>query len=262
MSSETEHGHSQPSPVGVPLADAVVGHLAVNAGSGAMFDGIARRYDVLNRVMTFGIDQGWRRRAVRLLQLPANAHVLDLATGTADLAMLIARMHPDARVTAVDPSRGMLAVGREKVAAAQMDGRVTLREGDAQALPFADGTFDGVTIGFGIRNVPDRALALREMARVCKPGARVVVLEATEPPPTLLGWGARVHLRVVVPRLGALLSGAPAEYRYLQKSIANFPSPQEFAGLMTAAGLTMEHVIALFLGVSHLWVGRVPETKR
>lgn len=250
------------SPVGVPLADAVVGHLAVNAGSGAMFDGIAKRYDFLNRVMTFGIDQGWRRRAVRLLQLPKDARVLDLATGTADLAMLTARMHPDAHVIAVDPSRGMLAVGREKVAKAGLSARVELVEGDAQALPFADATFDGVTIGFGIRNVPDRQKALREMARVCKPGGRVVILEATEPPPTLLGWGARLHLRVVVPRLGALLSGAPAEYRYLQKSIANFPSPAEFSGLMEGAGMRMEHVISLFLGVSHLWVGRIPEPPR
>lgn len=245
------------NPVGLALPHGVTQD--VTAGSGAMFDGIAARYDFLNRVMTFGIDRRWRRRAIQLLQLPANARVLDLATGTADLAILAAQLHPDAQVTGVDPSRGMLEVGRRKVLAAHLNSRVTLQEGDAQQLRFPDAHFDGVTIGFGIRNVPDRQKALREMTRVCKPGGRIVVLEATEPPPTLLGLGARLHLRVVVPRLGALLSGAPAEYRYLQKSIAHFPTPPEFAQLMQDAGQEVEQVIPLLVGVAHLWVARVPQ---
>lgn len=244
------------SPVGAPLAQAAAGD--VLGGSGAMFDGIAKRYDFLNRVMTFGIDQRWRRRAIALLELPPNARVLDLATGTADLAIMTAQLHGDATVTALDPSRGMLAVGQEKVAAAGLAARVTLVVGDAQHLPFADATFDGVTMGFGIRNVPDRLAALREMTRVVKPGGRIVILEATEPPPSLLSWGARVHMRLVVPRLGAWLSGAPAEYRYLQKSISEFPSPAAFAALMQEAGQEAVAVVPLLLGVSHLWVTRVP----
>jgi demethylmenaquinone methyltransferase/2-methoxy-6-polyprenyl-1,4-benzoquinol methylase len=246
----------QQSPVGAPLAQAAAGD--VLGGSGAMFDGIAKRYDFLNRVMTFGIDQRWRRRAIALLQLPPHAKVLDLATGTADLAMMTAKIHADALVTALDPSRGMLAVGQEKVTAAKLDARVTLVVGDAQHLPFADASFDGVTMGFGIRNVPDRLAALKEMTRVVKPGGRIVILEATEPPLGLLSWGARVHMRVVVPLLGAWLSGAPAEYRYLQKSISEFPSPDQFAQLMRDAGQEVVTVVPLLLGVSHLWVARVP----
>ncbi len=245
------------SPVGAPLSQAAAGD--VLGGSGAMFDGIAKRYDLLNRVMTFGIDQRWRRRAIALLELPKGAHVLDLATGTADLAIMTAQLHPDAQVTALDPSRGMLAVGETKVTAAGLQDRVKLVVGDAQHLPFADATFDGVTMSYGIRNVPDRLAALREMTRVVRPGGRIVILEATEPPANLLTWGALLHIRVVVPRLGAWLSGAPAEYRYLQKSIAGFPSPAAFADLMRAAGQDVVAVVPLLLGVSHLWVARVPQ---
>ncbi len=245
------------SPVGAPLAQAAAGD--VLGGSGAMFDGIAKRYDLLNRVMTFGIDQRWRRRAIALLALPANARVLDLATGTADLAIMTAQLHPDAHVTALDPSRGMLAVGAQKVAAAGLQTRVSLVVGDAQALPFPDASFDGVTMSYGIRNVPNRLVALREMTRVVRPGGRIVILEATEPEPGLLTWGARLHIRVVVPRLGAWLSGAPAEYRYLQKSISEFPSPAAFAELMRQAGQDVVAVVPLLLGVSHLWVARVPQ---
>lgn len=246
----------QESPVGAPLAQATAGD--VLGGSGAMFDGIARRYDLLNRVMTFGIDQRWRRRAIALLQLPRDAKVLDLATGTADLAIMTARLHADAQVTGLDPSQGMLTVGKDKVVAAGLQSRVTLVVGDARKLPFADASFDGITMGYGIRNVPDRPAALREMTRVVKPGGRIVILEATEPKPGLLTWGALLHMRVVVPRLGAWLSGAPAEYRYLQQSISEFPSPEAFADLMRAAGQEIVAVEPLLLGVSHLWVSRVP----
>ncbi len=245
------------SPVGVPLSQAAAGD--VLGGSGAMFDGIAKRYDFLNRVMTFGIDQRWRRRAIGLLDLPPNARVLDLATGTADLAVQIARLHPDARVTALDPSRGMLAVAATKVAAAKLQSRVALVVGDARQLPFADATFDGITMGYGIRNVPDRLAALREMTRVVRPGGRIVILEATEPRPGLLTWAPRLHIRVVVPRLGAWLSGAPAEYRYLQESISEFPTPAAFADLMRQAGQEVVAVVPLLLGVSHLWVAHVPQ---
>ena len=137
-----------------------------------MFDRIARRYDLLNRVLSFGNDQRWRRRAVRSLDLdPARpARVLDLATGTADLAILIARTHPAAKVIGVDPAERMLEEGRRKVEAAGLADRVELVPGDAETLPFPEAHFDAVTIAFGIRNVPDRLRGLREMARVTRPG--------------------------------------------------------------------------------------------
>jgi len=223
-------------------------------GSGAMFDGIARRYDLLNRVMSMGIDRRWRKRTVRALALPAGARVLDLATGTGDLALEIARLHPDARVTGSDPSEGMLEIGRRKVAARGLADRVELVVGDAQAIELADASVDGVCIAFGIRNVPDRGLALREMARVCKPGGRVAILELGEPRRGVIAPLARFHIRHVVPRLGALLSGAP-EYRYLQSSIAAFPPPEAFAALMRTSGLAVIEVVPLTFGVCTLYVG-------
>lgn len=222
-------------------------------GSGAMFDAIAHRYDLLNRVMSLGIDQRWRRRTVRALELPASAQVLDLATGTADVALAITRAHPDARITGLDPSERMLAIGRQKVAARGLDASIELLCGDAQALPFPDRSFDGVCIAFGIRNVPDRGRALREMARVTRPGGRIAVLELSEPGGGPLSALARFHIHTVVPRLGALLSGAP-EYRYLQQSIAAFPPAAEFADLMRKSDLEVLRVQPLTFGVCHLFV--------
>lgn len=227
------------------------GDLAPRGGSGEMFDLIARRYDLLNRVLSMGVDQGWRRQTVRALALPEGARVLDLATGTADLAIQIARRHPDATVVGLDPSQNMLDVGRDKVA--PLDGRVRLDLGDAQSLPYDDDHFDGVTIAFGIRNVPDRARALREMARVTRPGGRVAILELSEPQGGILGPLARFHIRVLVPRIGGWLSGS-REYRYLQESIAAFPPPDEFADVMEGAGLRVLEVRPLTFGVCCLYV--------
>jgi demethylmenaquinone methyltransferase / 2-methoxy-6-polyprenyl-1,4-benzoquinol methylase len=225
------------------------------AGSGAMFDRIAHRYDLLNRVLSLGIDQRWRRRAVRSLGLDGRfpARVLDVATGTGDLALLIARRHPRATVEGIDPSPRMLARARDKARRASLDDRVRLVRADAEALPYPDATFDGVTIAFGVRNVPDRERGLREMGRVTRPGGRVAVLELSEPGGSLLGRAARFHVHTVVPRIGALLSGE-REYRYLQSSIAAFPSAAEFAMVMEAAGLRVIRVVALTLGVCHLYV--------
>jgi demethylmenaquinone methyltransferase / 2-methoxy-6-polyprenyl-1,4-benzoquinol methylase len=222
-------------------------------GSGAMFDRIAARYDAMNRVLSFGLDRGWRRRAVRALRLGDRPRVLDLATGTGDLAIDIARMHPRAEVIGLDPSPRMLAVAQAKLARRRLDDRVTLVRGDAQHLPYASCEMDAATIAFGIRNVPDRLAALREMARVVRPGGRICVLELGEPRRGLLARAARFHTRYVVPRLGALLSGA-REYRYLQNSIAAFPPSGEFARLMERAGLHVIDVVPLTFGVCTLYV--------
>jgi demethylmenaquinone methyltransferase/2-methoxy-6-polyprenyl-1,4-benzoquinol methylase len=226
-----------------------------------MFDAIAARYDLLNRVLSLGVDQRWRRRTVRALALPSMARVLDLATGTADLAIMVARAHPDASVVGVDPSRNMLAIGERKVADARLAGRVSLTHGDAERLAFPDDSFDGVAMAFGIRNVPDRAAALREMARVTRPGGRIAVLELSEPRGGLLGPLARFHIHTVVPRLGAALSGW-REYRYLHESIAAFPPPEAFAATMRAAGLRVLEVAPLTFGVSCLFVATPAKGER
>lgn len=225
-------------------------------GSGSMFDRIAERYDFVNRVLSLGLDIGWRVAASRALALGSdeNGEVLDLASGTGDLAIQIAKMHPSATVLGTDPSANMLAIGRQKIGSAHLGGRVRLETGDAQAIDAADGRFAGATISFGIRNVPDRAKALREMTRVVRPGGRVVVLELGEPNVGILGPLARFHVRYLVPRIGALLSGA-AEYKYLQTSIAAFPPAEAFAEMMREAGLSEVTHTPLTFGACTLYVG-------
>jgi demethylmenaquinone methyltransferase / 2-methoxy-6-polyprenyl-1,4-benzoquinol methylase len=226
---------------------------SVREGSGAMFDGIAKRYDLLNRVISLGIDQSWRKKTIAALRLAPKARVLDLATGTADLAILAARAESSATVVGLDPSSRMLEVGRQKVARAGLNDRVELVIGDAERLPFEDRSFDGICMAFGIRNVPDRDRALREMARVIRPGGTIAILELSEPRAGLLGPLARFHIHTVVPYVGALLSGS-REYRYLQQSIASFPPPAEFTRRMAEAGLEPIETRALTFGVCHLYV--------
>ncbi|MGB9337608.1 MAG: bifunctional demethylmenaquinone methyltransferase/2-methoxy-6-polyprenyl-1,4-benzoquinol methylase UbiE [Polyangiales bacterium] len=224
-----------------------------NPGSGEMFDQIAGRYDLLNRLMSMGIDQSWRRKTVAALKLPAGARVLDLATGTGDLALMIARLHTDARVVGSDPSSRMLVVGVQKVMRTGLADRVHLEIGDAQALPYENDSFDGCCIAFGIRNVPDRSAALAEMARVTKPGGRVAVLELGEPSVGWLSPFARFHVRKVIPRIGGMLSGS-REYKYLQESIAAFPPADQFAEQMQASGLKVLDVQPLTFGACNLFV--------
>lgn len=234
------------------MARTEVSAAAPRPGSGAMFDGIARRYDPLNRLMTFGLDRSWREKTVRSLALPENARVLDLATGTADVALLLARRHPDASVVGLDPSEGMLEIGRSKVAARGLAGRVALEAGEAENLPYKNASFDGVTIAFGIRNVEDRPRALREIARVLRPGGRLAILEANEPR-GLLAPLTRLHLRILVPLLGAFLSSGK-EYRYLQTSMEAFPPPERFAALIETCGLRVLRCESLGFGTCTLYV--------
>lgn len=229
---------------------------AAALGSGAMFDGIAPRYDLLNRLLSLGVDQRWRRATVASLGLRPGDEVLDVATGTADLAMRLAA-GDGLRVVGLDPSRGMLDVGRAKLGAAGLADRVELVEGDAMQLPFESGRFAGATMAFGIRNVPDRPRALRELRRVCRPGAKVAILELSEPRSGFFGPLARFHVHHVVPALGALLSGS-REYRYLQRSIAAFPSPEAFADVIVQSGLAIREVRPMTFGVVCLYVAEVP----
>lgn len=224
-------------------------------GSGQMFNQIAKRYDLLNRLMSFGLDRGWRRRLIN--SMPSTGRILDVATGTADVALAIAKTHPQVHVTGLDPSVGMLDVGRIKVERRSMDPRVELIEGDAQDMTFDDNTFAGTTIAFGIRNVPDRLLGLKEMARVTQSGGPVSILELSEPKGGIMAALARIHVHFVVPWMGAIISGRK-EYRYLQSSIEAFPPAEQFAEMMAEAGLTDIQVNRLTFGTAHLYIGRAP----
>jgi len=227
-------------------------------GSGQMFDAIAERYDLLNRVLSLGLDKGWRRKAVRALQAPPDGKVLDLASGTADIALAVARHYPSVTVQGIDPSAGMLEVGRTKVEAAGLGGRIQLDLGDAQQLELGDNSFDACSIAFGIRNVPDRLAALREMARVVRPGGRVVILELSTPTSGLQAWASRIHVEHFVPLVGGLLSG-PEAYQHLRDSMQAFPSDEEFSALMSAAGLEDVSAQRLGLGVCALYLATAPK---
>ncbi|MCB9654951.1 MAG: ubiquinone/menaquinone biosynthesis methyltransferase [Deltaproteobacteria bacterium] len=222
-------------------------------GSGAMFDAIAERYDGLNRVISLGLDQSWRRRTVRALALETGQRVLDVATGTADLALMAARLHEGVSFVGVDPSTKMVEIGVEKVERAKLGGRVVLRLGDACALPAADASFDAAMMAFGIRNVADRPRALEELARVVRPGGRIAILEASEASRGILAPLARFHSRVVVPRVASLFSSRKA-YEYLETSIRAFPPPEVFRGMMEDAGLQVERVDSFTFGVVSLYV--------
>ena len=226
-------------------------------GTGSMFDAIAVRYDMINRALALGMDTGWRERMVAKIvesvegtleqeqQQPHPLRLLDVATGTADVALLLARALPHAQIVGVDPSRHMLHIGRQKVEQrgytretidlrlhdAQMDFSAVVAQ-QQQQQPLLQ--FDGATMSFGIRNVPDRAQALCQIHRVLRDGARFCILEFSEPADDagFLGALARLFIRYVVPILGGILSGKPREYWHLQHSIHDFPSPREFVELL------------------------------
>lgn len=220
-------------------------------GSGAMFDAIAGRYDLLNRINSLGMDHRWRRETVRALDLDPGQHLLDVATGTADLLLEVARIHPDVALTGLDPSPGMLEIGRSKLSSRSVRGELV--NGDAQKMPFPDRHFHRVAICFGIRNVPDRLGALREMHRVLKRGGRLAVLELSEPKGGPMAALARFHVQQVVPRVGALLSRGD-EYRYLRSSIEAFPRPEAFAGMLEAAGFGAVQIRRFAFGACVLFV--------
>lgn len=220
-----------------------------------MFDAIAKRYDLLNHVLSAGLDTRWRARAIRDAALPANPRVLDLCTGTADLALAALHARPSARIVGVDFAGAMLRVGLEKLRARRADGRITLVRGDATRIPVRDGWADAATIGFGIRNVADPESALRELARTIKPGGRLVILEFGEPIipgiRSLYNW----YFRAVLPRLGKLVSKHQSAYSYLPASVGTFPPPAQFAATISSHGFHDVRAVPLTLGIVYLYAG-------
>ena len=209
----------------------------------SLFDAISGRYDLVNRVMTFGMDVGWRRRAVRALHLPGEALVLDLACGTGDLCIELRRR--GYRAVGFDFSHGMLV-------AASTD--APLVEEDVLRFPVRDGSADGVTCGFALRNVVDLSLFFSELGRVVRPGGRIALLDASEPDNRLMRAGHGVYFRQVVPRMGALLSDADA-YAYLPRSMAYLPPPADMLAMLNAAGFSDAARTQLSGGITQLLVG-------
>jgi demethylmenaquinone methyltransferase/2-methoxy-6-polyprenyl-1,4-benzoquinol methylase len=220
----------------------------------AMFDRIAPRYDLANRVLSAGTDVRWRRRAVEALALPDGGRVLDLCTGTADLLVEVLGRDRASRGVGLDLSLSMLGRASSKLARSGVAERGALVSGDAQRLPLASERFDGALVAFGIRNVGDPAQALRELRRVLRPGGRLVVLEFSTPR-GLFGLLYGAYARHVLPRIGGWISGDRRAYAYLPASVARFAAPGEFGRLMEEAGFIDVRFCPLTGGIAHLFQG-------
>ena len=222
-----------------------------------MFDGIAPDYDRLNHLMSLGVDRSWRRRALReIVDARRAQQLLDIACGTGDFALAQARkMHADSHITGLDLSEGMLAVMREKVAKAGLDGRISCEQGDCEQMRFADGSFDCATIAFGIRNFAHREAALAEILRVLKPGGRLVILELSVPENKLLRWGYNLYFMHFVPWIGGLISGDKAAYKYLPASVQAFPGRREWTATMVRCGYANVRHRAFTFGLCRMYVG-------
>ena len=205
----------------------------------AMFDVVAPRYDRLNRVLSLGRDVGWRRRAVALARLGPGQGALDVGVGTGDLSFeLLAASDPMSRVTGIDLSEGMLDRVRRRAARSPIGPRFEARHADAQALPFADASFDRVVAGFAVRNFGDLDAGLREMRRVLRPGGRAVILEFSTPPSAVIRAVSDVYVHGLVPRIAALFGGDADAYSYLPRSIARFPGADRLLELLRDAGFS------------------------
>ena len=221
-----------------------------------MFDAIAHRYDLLNHLLSAGIDRRWRRRAIRSLGLTGRERLLDLCTGTADLAVAArSATPPAARVVGIDFAAGMLQVGLQKLERLRLRGSVTLVRGDATHIPLVDQTVDAVTIAFGIRNVEDPAAACAEIHRVLTSGGRFAILEFGIPTvPGARGlylW----YFKHVLPRIGRLISRHQAAYEYLPASVGAFASPADFVKILGHSGFRDVKAIPLTFGIVYLYTG-------
>ena len=220
-----------------------------------MFGTIAPRYDFLNRLLSFGIDRRWRTKAVQMIRYQHGSRILDVATGTGDVALEIARSTPaSVKITGADFCKEMVDLGRDKVALSPYSDRIDFQVAPCEDLPFADNTFDSITIAFGIRNVVDRRIGLAEMWRVLRPGGRMIILEFSTPRSQLFRMIYYFYFRKLLPMIGGLFSRYNA-YQYLPDSVLEFPSPEEFSRLMTGVGFRHIQVHELTFGIASIYVG-------
>ena len=222
-----------------------------------MFDGISKSYDLLNRIITLGIDVLWRKRVVNLLQKEQPKSILDIATGTGDLVLELAKINAD-KIIGLDISPGMLEIGKQKVKNKQLEDRIDMQLGDSEALPFDKETFDGVTIAFGVRNFENLELGLQEIFRVLKPNGALVVLETAVPQNILLRSLYILYTQKIMPFIGKLFSKDPSAYQYLSDSAAIFPFGEQFNNILRKNGFIEVEDFPQTLGVSSIYFARKP----
>jgi len=221
-----------------------------------MFDRISQRYDFLNRLFSLGLDVVWRKRLVRYLPNQINQVVVDIATGTADVLLYLFQQNSNiSRGDGIDLAENMLAIGRQKVQARQLQDKIVLQHGDAQQIPFPANQFDAATIAFGIRNMAEPVKVLKEIFRVLKPQGRALVLEFSLPQNRFLRSIYLIYLRHFIPALGTVLSGDGGAYRYLNRTVETFPSGRDFCALMESVGFKNIVAHPLTFGVATIYQG-------
>lgn len=222
----------------------------------SMFNRIAPYYDLLNRVLSLGIDRSWRKKAIHLLNDSKPRHILDVATGTADVALETARrLSPDS-IIGVDISADMLAIGRQKISRRGLDHVITLEEADSENLPFPDNTFDAVTVAFGVRNFEHLEQGLAEMQRVLKPGGQAIILEFSRPTSFPFKQLFHFYFRHILPFIGRITSKDPKAYRYLYESVQAFPDGDAFLEVLRKTGYKNNRCLPLTLGICSIYAGQ------
>ncbi len=222
----------------------------------SMFDNIAPYYDFLNRFLSLGIDKKWRTKAISLIESKSNLKVLDVATGTADIALEIGKTFEDASITGVDISANMLKVGKEKIKKSSLESRIKLELGDSQNLSFDDNTFDTITVAYGVRNFEELEKGLNEMKRVLKNDGQLIVLEFSRPTAFPLKQLFNFYFKNILPTIGKLTSKDPKAYQYLYESVQAFPDGQDFIEVLNKVGFKNSSCTRLTFGISSIYQSR------
>ena len=220
-----------------------------------MFNNIAARYDFLNHLLSMGIDVLWRRKAIKLLKARGPKNMLDIATGTGDFAIECLRLNPE-KVTGIDISQGMVSVGISKIEKRKLNDRITLMVGDSENLPFADNTFDAITVGFGVRNFENLKKGLSEMHRVLKPGGQVAVLEFSKPKRFPIKQFYNFYFKRILPTIGKIVSKDASAYTYLPESVQAFPDGEAFAAILKEVGFNSCGIYPQSFGISTIYLAQ------
>jgi demethylmenaquinone methyltransferase / 2-methoxy-6-polyprenyl-1,4-benzoquinol methylase len=221
-----------------------------------MFNNISPKYDLLNKVLSLGIDKIWRKKSLNLLKSNQPKVILDVATGTADLAIEAAGRLKPASIVGIDIAEEMLQIGREKIQAKQLDKIITLQKGDSEKINFPDNTFDAVVVSFGVRNFEHLEVGLGEIYRVLKPGGNIMVLEFSKPQKAPFKQVYQFYFKNILPVIGKLVSKDTAAYTYLPDSVNAFPDGKAFCSILEKLGFTIEHYKPLTFGVCTAYVGK------
>ena len=221
-----------------------------------MFDNISGKYDFLNHLLSMGIDRSWRRNLINLLSETHPEKILDVATGTGDLAIQSSKSLPYAQITGLDISRGMLEVGEKKIKKNNLSDKIEMIYGDSENIPFDDNTFDAVTVAFGVRNFENLLKGLKEMNRVLKPGGKVFILEFSRPKSSLFRSAFNFYFKYLLPVIGRITSRDPKAYKYLFESVQAFPAYEDFLEILQEAGFKSNNYKMQTLGICSIYIGK------